>query len=131
MPVSRTESAPVTLPFDKFWSWLQGHANCIVRAGTPEAVLFDHDDYHWHLQAEKEEENLFLVQLVRGKELVGELVVVPNDIAYVQCEAVEAEEFVFECIVENRSSRDAAYHFVLSHSYDEGEAASTKGRWTH
>jgi hypothetical protein len=131
MSKSRTEKhAPVTLAFDKFWSWLQGHANCIVRAGTPEAVLFDHDDYHWNLTVEREEDGLFLVQLVRGKDLVGELVVVPADVAYVQCEPGEGEEFVFECIVEGEAAREAAYHFVLSHGHDDAEAPS-KTRWTH
>ena len=38
-----------TLPFEKFWMWLQAHANCILRAGTPEALLSDPEDYHWHL----------------------------------------------------------------------------------
>ena len=32
---------PFTLPFEKFWNWLVTHPNCILRAGTPEAVLYD------------------------------------------------------------------------------------------
>ena len=130
MPQSRAEGLPVTLPFEKFWAWLQGHSNCIVRAGTPDMLLFDHDDYHWHLTLEREEESLLLVQLVRGKDLVGELILMPNDVAYVQCEPGEGEEFVFECIVEGEASREAAYHFVLSHAYEEAEPTS-KSRWTH
>ena len=36
-----TAAVATTLTFEKFWTWLGGHANCIVRAGTPEAVLLD------------------------------------------------------------------------------------------
>lgn len=116
-----------TLPFDKFWKWLQGHANCIVRAGTPEAVLFDDDDLHWHLSAENED---LLVQVMRGKRVVGELVLAPGDIAYVQVEPLEGEEFVFDCIQETESDRIAAYHFVMSHAYDETEDLPP-GRFVH
>jgi hypothetical protein len=129
MPTSRTESSTLTLSFEKFWTWLQGHSNCILRAGTPEVILFDHDDYHWHLAAERDE-NLLLVQLVRGKDLVGEMVIISSDISYVQCDRGEGEEFVFECVVEGEAARDAAYHFVLSHGFDEAEA-TPKSRWTH
>ena len=129
MPTSRAEILPVTLPFEKFWAWLQGHSNCIVRAGTADVVLFDHDDYHWHLAADQED-NVLLVQLVRGKELVGEVVLMPSDITYVQCEPADAEEFIFECVVETEVARDVAYHFVLSHGYEDEQPQSTR-RWTH
>ena len=26
-----------TLPFEKFWRWLEAHPNCITRAGTADA----------------------------------------------------------------------------------------------
>ncbi len=117
-----------TLPFDKFWVWLQAHANCILRAGTPEVILFDHDDYHWHLAAE--DEMTLILQLVRGKELVGEMVLMPADVAYVQVIEGDTEDVTFECIVESENMREVAYHFVMAHAYDEAEAPSTR-RWTH
>jgi hypothetical protein len=129
--MSQPQSAPLTLSFEKFWSWLQAHVNCILRAGTPDAVLFDHEEYHWHLTSERDEEAVYVVQLVRGKDLVGELVMMPAEVAYVQCEHGDAEEYVFECIVEGHEARESAYHFVLSHGYDEPEPTGTKGRWTH
>ena len=52
MSSKRVTPVATTLTFPKFWTWLQGHVNCIVRAGTPEVVLFDHDDFHWTLLAE-------------------------------------------------------------------------------
>jgi hypothetical protein len=128
MPMSRPETAAFTMPFEKFWSWLSHHSNCIVRAGTPEVLLFDHEEYHWHLAAE--EDGLLLVQLVRGKELIAEMVVLITEISYVQVEPGEGEECSFECVVESEAAREVAYHFVLAHGYDENETPSAR-RWTH
>jgi hypothetical protein len=110
-----------TLPFETFWAWLLGHPNCIVRAGTPEAILYDDEDLHWHFA--QEEPGTLLVQVLRGKLLVGELLLAPDQVAYVQGLAAEREEeYVFELITETESDRFASYFFVLSHGYDvEGE----------
>ncbi|HSN27645.1 MAG TPA: hypothetical protein VLT45_15240, partial [Kofleriaceae bacterium] len=80
----RLAAVATTLTFDKFWKWLAGHANCIVRAGTPEVVLLDHDDFHWTLL--DEDDHTQVVQLARAKDLVGELLVFPAEVAYVQVE---------------------------------------------
>ena len=122
------EANPLTLPFEKFWGWLQAHANCILRAGTPDSVLFDHEDYHWHLASE--DEATLIVQLVRGKELVGELILLANEVAYVQCNQREGEDYVFECVVETPAARDVAYQFIMAHEYDEEDTAGPR-RWTH
>lgn len=128
----RLTAVATTLTFDKFWAWLAGHVNCIVRAGTPEAVLFDHEEFHWTLTPE--DERTFVVQVARGKELVGELVVYPTEIAYVQTEPGEQEgEWLFECVVEGESAREVAYHFLMAHEY---EAEHTRGaggaeKWKH
>lgn len=107
-----------TLTFDKFWQWITGHANCIVRAGTPETVLMDHDDFHWTLLSE--DDHTKVVQLARAKDLVGELLVFSAEIAYVQVEQSETDgEWLFELIVENEKTREVAYHFVMAHEYDE------------
>lgn len=129
MPLSSTESESITLPFEKFWGWLQAHHNCILRAGTPDVLLFDHEEYHWHLS--QEDEATLLIQVVRGKDLVGELVVMPQDIAYVQAQPNEHDEFIFECVVESPQVRDIAYQFVMAHAYDEAEPPSGSRRWTH
>ncbi|WP_045120716.1 hypothetical protein [Haliangium ochraceum] len=120
---------PITLPFEKFWSWLQAHANCILRAGTPDTVLFDHEDFHWHLAAE--DDATLVVQLVRGKELVSEMILLANEVAYVQCEMSEGDEYICECIMEGETSREVAYHFVMAHEYDEAEQSVVGGHWTH
>ena len=130
MAIRPVENISRTIPFDSFWTWLCAHHNCIVRAGTPDTLLFDHDDYHWHLFTE--EDGAHIVQLVRGKDLVGEMVMITTDIAYVQAEPTESNveaDQLFECVIEMPESRDVAYHFVMAHAFDD-TAAPTR-RWTH
>jgi hypothetical protein len=116
-PAEARAMDPVTLPFDTFWSWLVTHPNCIVRAGTPEAVLYDDEDLHWHFA--REEPATLLVQLIRGKRLLGEILVDPEPVSYVQGAAGEEEgEYVFELVSETGSERLAAYFFVLAHGYE-------------
>ena len=45
------------------------HPNCIVRAGTPEAIMYDDEDLHWHFAVEGT--STLLVQVLRGKRLMG------------------------------------------------------------
>lgn len=114
---------PVTLSFDSFWSWLVTHPNCILRAGTPEAVIYDDDDLHWHFAAEGPE--TLLVQVIRGKRLIGELLLAPEPVTYVSGMAGDAEgEYLFELIAETGSDRQALYFFALAHGYDEADEAS-------
>ena len=108
-----------TLPFESFWNWLMLHPNCILRAGTPEAVVFDDDDLHWHFAADGP---LLFVQVIRGKRLLGEIVVDTERVAYAQALGEEREgEHLFELVSESETERTAAYFFVLSHGYDEEE----------
>ena len=109
---------PYTLPFATFWAWLQAHPNCLLRAGTPEAILYDDDDLHWYLAAE--DNRTLLVQVLRGKRLVGELLLDPEQITYVQAAPRERDdEHVFELVSETENDRFAAYFFVLIHGYEE------------
>lgn len=122
------EPAATTLSFEAFWSWMQAHPNCIVRAGTPEAVVYDDEDVHWHFAGEGTD--TLVVQALRGKKLVGEILVLPGDVAYVQGVAGDEGEFTFELISEGERDRVAAYYFVLSHGY-ETQAGGTSGRAVH
>lgn len=118
--------APYTLPFDRFWGWLVNHPNCIVRVGTPEAVLYDDEDIHWIFGVE--DDRTLLVQALRGKRLVGELLVERDQVAYAEAVPQEqADEHVFELISETEADRFAAYFFVLSHGFDP-EGAPTGPR---
>jgi len=118
-----------TLAFDEFWRWLVLHPNCILRAGTADSVLYDDDDLHWHFS--NEGPDAYLCQLIRGKRLLGELVVRPEAVSYVQGYRGDHEdEFVFEMISEGEEDRTAAYFFVLSHAFDAPETPTT-GRAVH
>lgn len=109
---------PTTLSFDAFWSWLVTHPNCILRVGTPEVVLYDDDDVHWHFAAEDNE--TLMIQVIRGKRFVGEMLIRPEHVTYVQGQETDREgEYSFEAIAETESERFAAYFFVLTHGHDE------------
>lgn len=111
---------PLTLTFEVFWSWLLGHPNCILRAGTPEAVVYDDEDLHWHFASEGPQ--TLVVQVIRGKRLIGELLVEPEQVSYIQGAGGEREdEYVFELISESETERVVSYFFVLSHGYDVEE----------
>ena len=106
-----------TLTFDEFWDWLIRHPNCILRAGSRDCVIYDDEDYHWHFAVEAPD--MPLVQVIRGKRLVGELFIPSDEVAYVQGTPGEGEgEHVFDLIVEGESERAVVCFFVLSHSYD-------------
>jgi hypothetical protein len=111
-----------TLTFEVFWAWLKQHPNCIVRAGTPETVLYDDEPLHWYIGEEGPE---CLVQSIHGKQVVGEIAVDPDEIAYVEALGEERQgEHVFEAISETENERVAAYYFVLSHGMAEDEQAT-------
>lgn len=127
---------PTTLPFETFWTYLQAHPNCIVQAGTPEASLHDDEDFHWHFTAEPD--GTLVVEVIRGKKLVGDLAVIPGQIAYVQITAEGQmrsgidthDEFRFDCIGEGDKERVIHAFFVMTHAY-EGDPGPTPDRWTH
>jgi len=87
----------------------------------------DHDDFHWDVVSEDEETQV--VQLMRAKDLIGEVIVLASEIAYVQCVPDSTDEQLFECIVETPHSTEVLYHFLLSHGFDE--ESSSAERWTH
>ncbi len=122
-----TVETGATLSFDRFWRWLKRHANCILRAGTPESFLYDQDDLHWHL--EEDEERVPTVQLLRGKQLLGEVVIEARDILFVQAlpdPDGEQGQFLFELVGGGGDEPYPVYHFVLAHGFDEETAHRTQ-----
>jgi len=113
---------------------MQGPVNCIVSAGTPDVVLYDHDDFHWHFGREVTPEgpDELLVQLVRGKQMVGEILIPHGRITHVQVEPQgEDGEFLFECYEETDEGPMISYYFTLSHGYEVLDETEGKGRWVH
>jgi hypothetical protein len=119
--MSVTVQAGATLPFDRFWKWLKHHPNCILRAGTSEAWLYDHEDLHWHLEEGPERHPS--VQLVRGKQVLGEMILDVRDVAFVQA-TLDSEEdgerrYLFEVVGGDRAEPYAVYHFLVAHGFEE------------
>ena len=110
------DNGPVTVA--DFWSWLNNHVNCILRAGTPDAVLYDDEDLHWHLEIW---ESNYVVQLVRGKRLMGEIFIAADQVDFVQEEETGEEgEHLFRVVghTEAEGEEYPAYIFVLTHGFD-------------
>lgn len=120
--MSPSQKAPTTLSFERFWKWLQSHPNCVIRAGTSESYLYDHEDFHWRFDEEGPEQQV--AQLLRGKNLVGELLIDSRDLLYVQAgEDPQAERgtWLFQVFGGPKEEPYAVYHFVMAHGL-EGEA---------
>ena len=126
MPV--TVETGATLPFERFWRWLRRHANCILRAGTPDAFLYDADDLHWHL--DEDEDRVPTVQLLRGKQLLAEVVLETREVLFVQAlpdPDGEQGQFIFELVGGPAGTEPyPLYHFVLAHGFDDETAHHTQ-----
>ncbi len=122
-----TVETGATLSFERFWRWLKRHASCVLRAGTQETFLYDQDDLHWHL--EEDEDRVPTVQLMRGKQILGEVVIETRDILFVQAlpdPEGEQGQFLFELVGGGGDEPYAVYHFVLTHGFDEETAHRTQ-----
>ena len=121
--MSVTVETGTTLAFDRFWRWLKRHANCILRAGTPDSYLYDHEDLHWHL--DEDDDRVPTVQLMRGKQIMGELVLESRDVLFVQAVPDpdgEQGQFVFELVGGGGDEPYAVYHFLLAHGFEEEQS---------
>jgi hypothetical protein len=106
-----------TYSFEEYWQWLMRHPNCILRAGSSDAVLYDDDDLHWHFAAEGA---MLYLQVIRGKRILAELGVDSDRVSYVEWVGEEPEgEHLFELIEETQEQRFAVYFVVVSHPLEE------------
>ncbi len=123
---STLSDATPTLSFQDFWDWLIRHPNCILRAGSQDTVIYDDEDYHWHFAIEGPDTPL--VQVIRGKRLVAEILIARDRIAFVQGSVGEVEgEHLFDLVVEDEAGQVTAYFFVLTHAYDMPEIEISGG----
>jgi hypothetical protein len=110
-----------TMPFERFWRWLLDHPNCVLEAGTPEVALFDFEDFHWTLS--DDEEGRAVAQMVRGKNLVGELVIERSQVLFVQAspdsETADRGHWIFEVMGGSREDSQMLCYLVLAHGIDE------------
>ncbi|WP_428820825.1 hypothetical protein [Microbulbifer sp. MCCC 1A16149] len=108
-----------SLTLQDFWPWLADHCNCILRTGTPDSILYDDDDFHWRFT--QENANTLLVQLVRGKRLIGEVFIEPDLVSSVRMTRGEKEEVIFDLMAEADGQEQVLYYFVMAHGFDEPE----------
>ena len=117
-----TSSAASPLPFDRFWKWLQDHPNCVIRMGGMEAMLFDHEDFHWDF-FEDEEEGHAVAQLLKGKHLVAEMLLPRRDIVMVQSsldlDNPQSGHWVFELMGTDAESGQGMYQVVMAHGFEQ------------
>lgn len=117
---------PRSLTFDEFWPWVQSHPNCILRVATPDVALFDDEDFHWHFGVESDDS--YLVQVIRGKRFVGELIVRPSEVVVVRMSASDnGEEHYFDLMDDTNR---LLLQLTMSHGYDEIDP-SGPGRLAH
>nr|WP_010132971.1 hypothetical protein [Microbulbifer agarilyticus] len=105
-----------SLALQDFWPWLSDHCNCILRAGTPDVILYDHDDFHWRFT--QENPRTLLVQLVRGKRLIGEVFIEPDLVSEVRMTPGDKDEVIFDLMAEADGEEQVMYYFVMAHGYD-------------
>lgn len=122
MPPSSTTATPLT--FDAFWRWLADHRNCLLRVGSSDVMLMDHELVHWDFF--DEDDGRAVVQAIVGKALVGEVVIERADILFVQAspdlEQPGSQAWNFELIGGNKEENYPLFTFLLTHGM-EGTAA--------
>jgi hypothetical protein len=118
-----TTEIGTALAFERFWRWLKDHGNCIVEAGTLTTSLFDFEDFHWGFI--QEDDGRVIAQLIRGKNLVGEVVIDPTEISFVQA-SPDAEgsgaahgQWIFEAVAGAKDEEFVAAYFVLAHGLED------------
>jgi hypothetical protein len=109
------------LTFEKFWRWLAEHPGCLLRAGAVDATLFDLPELHWELF--EEEDGTPVIQLLRGKTLVGELLIERTEIFNVQgspdLDEAHKGYWIFELLTGAKEEPHVAYHFLMSHGVEQ------------
>ena len=111
---------PALHAFDRFWRWLKRHPNCILRAGTSDAYLYDQEDLHWHL--EEDEDRTPTIQVLAGKQLLGEILIEAREVMFVQAMPDpdgDQGQFLFELVGGSGEQPYDAYHVVVAHGFDE------------
>ncbi|MBL8956756.1 MAG: serine/threonine protein kinase [Myxococcaceae bacterium] len=117
---TKTET-PAPLTFDRFWRWLLDHPNCVIRAGSDDCTLIDHEDFHWDFL--EEEEGDVVIQLVKGKALVAELILARRDVLFVQAsldvENASSGYWLFELIGGPKEETFTVAHVLMSHGIEQ------------
>jgi hypothetical protein len=111
---------PAPLTFEAFWRWLQDHRNCLLRVGSADVMLMDHELVHWDFF--EEDDGTAVVQAIVGKALVGEAIIERTDILFVQAspdlEQPGSQAWNFECIGGSREESYPVFSFLVTHGME-------------
>lgn len=111
-------AAPLT--FEAFWRWLQDHRNCLLRVGSPDVVLMDHELIHWDFF--EEDDGTAVVQAILGKSLLGEVLIPRAEVLFVQSspdvEQPGSQAWNFECIAGTGDDSYPAFSFLVTHGME-------------
>ena len=120
MTSSSSKSTAAPLTFEAFWRWLQDHRNCLLRVGSNDVVLMDHELVHWDFF--EEDDGSAVVQAIVGKSLVGEAIIERTDILFVQAspelETPGSQAWNFECIGGSREESYPIWSFLMTHGME-------------
>jgi hypothetical protein len=119
--MSTWTSPPKPLSFPVFWEFVKDHANCILGASWGPAVLFDDESLHWALF--EQEERRVVIQLIRGKNLVAELMVDGREVDEVEIapdpENPQSGHYLAELLSSASKGRESIGHFLLAHGMED------------
>jgi hypothetical protein len=123
MTTSTKTAAPLT--FEAFWRWLGDHRNCLLRVGSNDVVLMDHELLHWDFF--DEDDGSAVVQAIVGKSLVGEAIIERADVLFVQAVAEhdgQAQNWNFECIGGRGTENYPLWTFLMTHNMEGAQGHS-------
>ena len=110
-----------SLRFEEFWRWLREHLNCVIEAGTSSATIMDFEDFHWVLT--EEDDGRRVVQMMRGKGIVGELLIDPSEVTSVEVapdvESGSQGQWMFEVFGGAKEDPFVVAYFVMAHGFEE------------
>ncbi len=123
--MSSSTAATAPLTFDAFWRWLKEHRNCLLRVGTGDLVLMDHELAHWNFV--DEDDGRAVVEFIIGKALVGEVLIERSEVVFVQAspdlESPGSQVWNFECIGGGKGENYPLFSFLLSHGMEGAPGA--------
>lgn len=129
-----TADTPPSLPFSTFWTWLKRHNNCVLRVGTPDIYICDHELFHW--QFEEDAEGNPDICLCFGKTRIAEMLIEARLIQFanlVPAGDPDNPEHVLVQIIGAEPGDDPYILalFLMSHSPTEDDLATLNCTFRH
>lgn len=122
-PMTSSSKTAAPLTFEAFWRWLGDHRNCVLRVGSADVMLMDHELVHWDFF--EEDDGTAVVQAIVGKGLIGEVIIERADVLMVQgspdLEQPGSQAWHFELLGGSREESFPLFSFLLSHGMEAAQ----------